>query len=684
MLPPIAKKITSVTKVHDQDLYDDYAWLRDPKWPVVNDTKILNYLEAENKYHDHFFGTLSKEQEIIFQELKSRIKLEDQSTHIKRDNYYYYTRTETDQEYIIYCRKLGQDGNEEILLDVNKLARDNKFVAIGDFSISPDHKLMAYSVNVSGDESYDIKIFDLAAKKYLSDRIDNTSGDIVWHEKIPGLFYVPVSENWRFNKVMFHYLGQSSTDDQLIFHELDPMYNVSVDKSASRKFIFINVGGYESNENLFISMDDINFNYQTIFPRAEGVYYYVDHGGDYFYLSTNLQAKDFKILKTKADDYQSNQWQTLIDEKPNQYLDSFDLSKNYLILNYKVDGLPLISIVDLESMNEKTINFPDQSFEATAAQANFAEDDIRIFYSSLVRPSTTYSYDFYRDKLSVLKTQEISSGFASDEYRTERIWADTDNDDIKVPISLFYKKSLMKKDGTNPLYLYGYGAYGIGIATTFRNSAVTLADRGFVFAIAHIRGGNELGQDWYESAKFLNKGRTFADFISSAEHLIAHNYTSKGNIVIWGGSAGGMLVGNVANTRPELFRAVIAHSPFVDILNTMLDDTLPLTPGEFKEWGNPQEKEYFECIKSYDVYGNIKAQQYPAMLINAGISDPRVGYWEAAKWVAKMRALKTDDNILIFKTDMSAGHKGPSGRFDYLKEAADDIVFVFSIFDIKY
>ncbi|MGI4776154.1 MAG: S9 family peptidase, partial [Janthinobacterium lividum] len=656
-----------------------YAWIRDPKWPIVEDTEILSYLKAENKYYDNFFKPLANEREEIFQELKGRIKLEDQSIYTKRDNYYYYTRTEADKEYTIYCRKFGIDGNEEILLDVNRLGEGKKFTGLGSFSISPDHKLIAYSVNFSGDESYDIKVFDLESKKYLPDQIDKTISNIVWHEKIAGFFYLPVGKNWRFDKIMFHYLGQDCKDDKLIFHELDPLYNVSVEKSSSKEFILIDVSSYDRNESYFMSMDNPSFKPTIICPRKENIYYDVDHGGNYFYIRTNLKAKNFRIVRAEVKNHHIDQWQDFIAEKSDQYLSDFDISKNYLILNYKMQTTPVINVLDLANMNQKTINFPDQVFEANAGQANFDDDDIRVYYSSLARPTTSYSYDFQINKLSALKIQEIPSGFNSDDYMVERVWVNSE-DGVKIPITLFYKKSLMKKDGTNPLYLYGYGAYGISISTAFRNSAVTLANRGFIFAIAHIRGGDELGQDWYESSKFLNKKRTFLDFINSAEYLVAKQYTSKGNIVICGGSAGGMLVGNVVNAKPELFRAIIAHSPFVDVLNTMLDETLPLTPGEFKEWGNPKEEQYFKYIRDYDVYSNVEAQKYPAMLISAGISDPRVGYWEAAKWVSKLRALKTDNNILIFKTNMSAGHQGSSGRFDYLRETADDIVFIFSIF----
>ncbi|MBA2629298.1 MAG: S9 family peptidase, partial [Rickettsiaceae bacterium] len=374
-------------------------------------------------------------------------------------------------------------------------------------------------------------------------------------------------------------------------------------------------------------------------------------------------------------------WSTYIAEKKDKYLSSFDLTQNYLLMNYKVKGLAELVARNLNNETQQVLNFPENTYTAGIYSTNFKENDIRINYSSLARPDTVYSYDFNSNKLSTLKVQEIPSGFDPEEYATERVFVKTDG--VEVPVSLFYKKSLFKGDGSNPLYLYGYGSYGLSIAPSFRSSAVSLVNRGFIYAIAHIRGGDDLGHDWYEDAKFLNKKRTFSDFIAVTEELINLNYTSKGNIVIVGGSAGGMLVGNVINQRPELFKAVIAHVPFVDVLNTMLDENLPLTPGEYKEWGNPKEKDYFEYMKSYSPYDNVSKQNYPSLFVSAGLSDPRVGYWEAAKWVARLRDRKLGDNVIIFKTNMSFGHSGASGRFDYLKEAAEDLVFITKIFKVK-
>lgn len=682
MKPPIADKITYNFTIHNQKIDDEYSWLRDAGWPdSVEDLKIVKYLQDENKYNEQFFANYTTDKQQIFEELKGRIKLDDQSTYIKKENNYYYTRTEADKEYPIFCRKLGAiSAPEEIILDVNQLAKNNKFTQVGAVALSPDQTLMAYSVDFAGDEKYTIKVFNFNTGKYLTDLVPGVSQNIVWHEELNGFFYSSINENLRHDKVMFHQLGTDQKQDKLIFQTINPLYQVSVGKSSSRQYIFINVSGHNENEVYTFAMNDHSLKPKLMRPARDEIFYNVEHKGDSFYIVTNDKAKNFRVALVKTANFQADSWnEDFVPEEKDKYLESFDITKNYLILNYRDNGLPFIKIKQLNDHQEKAIHFPDPSFTAQSMSTNFDDDDIRVSYSSLARPNTTYSYDFNSEKLTILKVQEIPSGFDSDEYQVERIFAD--NDGIKVPVTLFYKKSLFKKDGFNPLYLLGYGSYGISMPVSFRNTAISLADRGFIYAIAHIRGGDELGHEWYLAAKFLNKKRTFEDFIASATTLIKEKYTNSGNIVIWGGSAGGLLIGAAINERPELFKAAVAHVPFVDVLNTMLDEKLPLTPGEFKEWGNPKELEYFNYIKSYSPYDNIKSQNYPALFVTAGISDPRVGYWEAAKWVARLRSIKTDDNILLLKTNMEAGHQGASGRFDYLKEVAEELVFVFKIFE---
>jgi oligopeptidase B len=682
--PPIAKQIPHTVNLHGTTIEDNYAWLRAKGWPdKITDREVLDYLEAENKYYNNFMEPLADNKHSLFEELKGRIKLTDQSIYIKKDQYYYYTRTEENKNYTIYCRKKNSiEAKEEVLLDVNKIAEGKKFTTIGAFSISPDHRLMAYSVDFTGGEKYKIQIVDLESQEFLTDEIEDTIGDIVWHENQSGFFYIPTDEKWRHDKVKFHQLGTDNHSDKIIIHEKDPLYNVSVGKSSSKEYIFIDVGGHDSNEMYFIHMQDSNMTPTLIIDRKDNIQYSVDHNGNYFYRHTNDKAKNFHILRAKTKDYnrQSN-WEIYIEEDKEKYLSSFDLTRDFILINYQVRGLAEAVVQRLDDGLRKTINFPESAYIAAIFSTNFTENDIKINYSSLARPSTIYNYDFAANTLYAIKIQEIPSGFNPEEYQVERLFINSEG--AEVPVSLFYKKSLFKKDGSNPLYLYGYGSYGISVPPAFRNSAVSLANRGFVFAIAHIRGGSDLGHQWYEAAKFLNKKRTFTDFIAAAEGIIKQKYTSKGNIVIDGRSAGGMLIGNVINQRPDLFKAAIAHVPFVDVLNTMLDENLPLTPGEYKEWGNPKEKEYFEYMKSYSPYDNVSKQNYPHLLVTAGLSDPRVGYWEAAKWVAKLRKNNVGNNFIIYKTNMDYGHRGASGRFDYLKEAAEDLIFVLNIFDIK-
>ncbi|KJV81207.1 RPE1 domain protein [Rickettsia hoogstraalii str. RCCE3] len=732
MKPPIANKQNYSFEVHETTINDDYQWLRDPKWPNVEDSKILDYLKAENKYTENFFADLQKDKEKIFEELKGRVKLDDESVYVKKKDYYYYHRVEGNKNYPIYCRKHNNmNAAEEVILDVNLLTPNGGFTDVAKVAMSPNQNLMAYSVNFTGNEQYNIKIYNLKEQKYLPDNVTDIAPTVIWHEKLNGFFYITINENQRWDKVMFHRLGEDVTQDKLIFEVKNPLHFISCEKSASNEYIFINSGDHNENEIYVISMQDDNFIPKLVRAAENKIFYEIEHNGDYFYIKTNFKAKNFHVVKLPINNFENTSWDDIyIKEEQDKYLKSFDFTNNYLILNYRDNGLPLIKIKRFKDLHEKTIHFPDESFQASSFSTNFEEDDIRIDYSSLARPNTTYSYDFdsrplqkfaYReefegdtehstaayksdradastgslsqlplevefpkrssDKLTILKTQEIPSGFNPEEYKVERIFAD--NGDVKVPITLFYKKSLFKKDGSNPLYLMGYGAYGISMPVNFRNTAVTLADRGFIYAVAHIRGGDDLGHDWYEAAKFLTKKRTFEDFIACSKSLINEQYTSNNNIVIMGGSAGGMLIGYVLNEKPELYKLAVAHVPFVDVLNTMLDESLPLTLLEYNEWGNPKEKEYFEYIKSYSPYDNVKAQNYPALLITCGISDPRVGYWEPAKWVAKLRELKTDNNPLLLKTNMDTGHKGSAGRFDYLKEIADELVFIFNIFNVE-
>jgi oligopeptidase B len=676
---PNAEKKQYITKIHGVELQDDYHWLRDTNWPNVQDKDILKYLEDENKYAENFFKDKEALKSELFEEIKSKIKLTDQTLWTKKDNYFYYTRTEEDKNYPIYCRKKGSmQADEEILIDVNELSKDANYFSLSSFSVSPDHKLLAYSFDDTGGEKYKIKILNLKNREYLSDEITNTLGKITWHEDQKGFFYTPVNDKWRVKEVKYHKLGDDPSKDKQIFFEEDDLQRVKIYKSSSKEYFFISSEGHDSSEIYYFKMQDDSYVPKKLLSRKDKVFYNVDHGTKGIYVHTNDSGQNFRLAIIEGSEFSEENMKDLLPHDNTRYLEAFDITKNYLIANYKNLALAEIEIFDVALKKEK-VTFPDEVYVASGYSTNYEEDDIRINYSSLRMPDSIYFYNYEKNKLILGKQRELSYAYNPEDYVVKREWAEA-KDGVRVPMSILYKKSEFKPDGDNPLYLYGYGSYGISVSPNFKASALTLADRGFVYAIAHIRGGDDLGFSWYESAKFLNKKRTFEDFLSSAEHLVQKKYSKRGKITISGGSAGGMLVGYCVNKDPGMFKAVIAHVPFVDVLNTMLDDTLPLTPGEFKEWGNPKDKEYFDYIRSYSPYDNIKNQAYPNIFITAGLSDPRVTYWEPAKFTAKLREYNTSDNIILLKTNMSAGHSGASKRFEYLEEMAEEFAFIISVY----
>ncbi|HJK87700.1 MAG TPA: prolyl oligopeptidase family serine peptidase [Candidatus Megaira endosymbiont of Hartmannula sinica] len=564
-------------------------------------------------------------------------------------------------------------------------------------------------------ERYKIKILDLKTKKYLEDSIDNVIGSIVWHENGRGFFYTPVDKSWQHRKLMYHSLSDDISKDKLIFEEQDKLYSLSIGKSSDKSLLIINIRGHDNNEIKFINMLDQRFNVKTLCKRVDGIVNDVDYGDGYFYLSSNKNHNNFEISRAKynkniIEEKNNNdiQFKIIFKAKDNLYLNSFDINSKYILIDYTERGLPRLFAVDINNSNfeishdieeknnnilrKKEIRLPDNSGTGSIYSTNYKNADIKVSYSSPKRPSTSYSYNFEDDKLNILKIQEIPSGFNPDLYQVERIYVKStskhdylngQDNHVMIPVTILYKKSLFKKDGSNPCYIYGYGSYGIAINPSFSVSPLSLVDRGFIYAIAHIRGGDDLGYDWYTQAKFLTKKRTFTDFIDVTKKLIEEKYTSKNNIVIKGGSAGGMLIGNVINECPSLYRLAILHVPFVDVMNTMTDTSLPLTEGEFKEWGDPREKDYFDYMLSYSPYDNITKQNYPHIYVTAGLSDPRVGYFEATKYVARLRDKKLNNNILLLKTNMSYGHQGASGRLDSLKEVAEDITLTLKIFNIE-
>lgn len=675
-IPPKAAKISHVTEILGEKLEDSYAWLRTKNWPKVEESNILDYLKAENTYTQAILKPYQQQQDALYQEMISRIKLEDSTVPIQKNNYYYYSRTEKDSNHVIYCRKYDSlTAPEEIILNGNTLALNKRYFNLGAIAISQDHQKLAYAVDYTGAERHIIRVKDFKIDKELKDKIENTSGEIFWNKEGTGFFYTRLSDQLRVEEAYFHRLGDDQKNDILIYKEPDHTFWVSLTQSDTKRFIFINSASKDSAEVRYIDLEHPKIRPVLIQARKNNHQYSVNHHGDLFYILSNDTGKNFRIATTAIMYPEQKHWKELIAHNPSIYLKNINLYKEHLALTIKEQGLTKIKIIHLPSRQEEIIQFPDPSYEASLMYTTFDARGARITYSSLVTPDSVLEYHFENKKLNTLKTLEIPSGYNSDDYQCERVFA-THQDGTKIPVSLFYKKSLFKKDGKNPLYLYGYGSYGLVVPSRFRTEILSLVNRGFVYAIAHIRGGDDMGYLWYENAKLLTKWNTFNDFIAVSDYLINEKYTTSGNITIAGGSAGGMLIGVVINERPELFKAALANVPFVDVLNTMLDETLPLTPGEFKEWGNPKDPKYFQYIKSYSPYDNIKKQHYPNLYVSAGLNDPRVTYWEPAKWVAKLRDMKTDNHLLLLDIQMDAGHSGEAGRFGYLKEIAKEQLFV--------
>ncbi|WPX97154.1 S9 family peptidase [Candidatus Bandiella woodruffii] len=672
LIPPIAKK-TSTKSEHANP--DCYSWLRDEGYPKVENEEILHYLKEENDYAEMVLSSKDALIKDIYNEIKGRIKEDDSTVPVKKGEYFYYSYIKEGMEYWVHARKYKSlDANEEVILNENKLACDLDYCKIIGIKVSPNHKFMTYALDKLGNEMFEIYIKNLELGNLLTETIPNTFGQVVWHENNLGFFYVPASENWRAKKVYYHTLGTDYKNDQLLYEEKDATYSVSIEKTTDSNYLIITTQSKEENECYYIDLMQDDFTLKLFAPRQKSHLYSISSHEGKFYVLTNDMGKNFRIA---AVDDPDKKWLDFIPYAKERYIRDFKLYQNHMVVtsSSNKNGLFDVEIVDLRSNASKNLAFPDSSYDVDVVFTTHEAESFRFHYSSLKTPKIVKEHCFESGEEFVLKTDEIPSGFNSDEYEVERLYAKS-RDGKAVPISLIYRKDKFKKDGTNQLYLYGYGSYGYAVPLMFRRSIFSLLDRGFVYAISHIRGGDDLGYEWYESAKFLTKKNTFYDFIDSAEYLAKQGYTKEGEITIAGGSAGGMLIGFCINDKPELFKNAVAHVPFVDVLNTMLDANLPLTPGEFKEWGNPMEKEFYDYIKSYSPYDNVKKQKYPNLFVTAGLSDPRVTYWEPAKWVAKLRADKTDDNIIVLITNMDAGHAGKSGRYSYLWEIAKEYAFL--------
>jgi oligopeptidase B len=674
--PPIAKIEPKTDTIHGDVRVDNYFWLRDKE-----DSTVIAYLEAENAYTEAVMKHTEQFQEKLFEEMKGRIKETDLSVPMKDDSFYYYSRTEEGKQYRVYCRKKGNlEADEEILLDQNQLAEGYEYFALGTFGVSPDHKLLAYAIDTSGGELYTIYVKDLQSGDLLKDLIDSTDGQAKWAADNKTIFYTTLDEIKRPDKLWRHTLGTDAKRDVMVYHEPDESFAVYPGKSLSKEYLFLGLYSNNSSELHYLHADNPTGEFRMIQPRQDEVEYSVYHHEKDFYIKTNENAQNFKVMKTSVRGPARRVWKTVIEHRDSVLIEGLAMFKEYMIVLERENGLRKLKVTNLDTKKSHYVQFPEPIYMVyTSGNAEYDTDLLRFSYYSLVTPRSVFDYDMQTRERELKKQYEVLGGYDPSEYTSERIFAKAP-DGAMVPISLVYKKGMVK-DGSHPLYLSGYGSYGYSMDPYFSSNRLSLLDRGFIYAITHIRGGSDLGRWWYEDGRLLKKMNTFTDFIACAEHVINEKYTSAGGLVISGGSAGGLLVGASLNMRPDLFHVVIADVPFVDVINTMLDPTIPLTVNEYTEWGNPQEKEYYDYMLKYSPYDNVEAKGYPHMLVTAGLNDPRVQYWEPAKWTAKLRALKTDNNRLILKTNMGAGHGGASGRYDYLKEIALEYALILDLTD---
>ena len=685
---PIAHKITTSIEQHKETRVDDYAWLRDPNWQAVMKqpdqlrSDIRAYLEAENSYTEDYMQDTQVLQENLFTELKARIKSDESTVPTKDGDYFYYLRYENNAQHPRLCRYLANDPDqtEECVLDANALAAEHDYFDMGGCEHSPDHRYLAYSVDTKGSEFYQLYILDLSSDTLLPETIDNVQGDIVWAMDNQTLFYTTLDDHHRADKVFRHTLHSATDQDTLVYTEADKGFFVSLDRTESDNFILISAHDHNTSESHYIPADQPTVVPQCFQPRVEGIEYYPSDQAGHWLIMTNANGcENYKIMRCSFDQTQIEHWQDYYLPAEGSLLKNMFLYEHYLVRTERRKGLPKItiqSVVDGElTADAYSIDFDEEAYElGVDGSSEFSSNLLRFSYTSMTTPTQIYDFDMHSRKRELRKQQEVPSGHDKDDFCTRRVFAD--NNGCQVPISLLYHRDT-PLDGSAPLLLYAYGSYGSSMPASFSTTRLSLVKRGFVYAIAHIRGGMELGYDWYRQGKLMQKKNTFADFISASKHLVKESYADADKITIHGGSAGGMLIGAVLNLEPTLYHSAIADVPFVDVLNTMSDDSLPLTPPEWPEWGNPiEDKAAYDYIKSYSPYENVSAQAYPHILVTAGLTDPRVTYWEPAKWVAKLREYSSSDHTLLLKTHMDAGHAGASGRYDSLKEVALMYAFV--------
>ena len=680
--PPAAERRQHSYSHHGITVEDPYHWLKDAGYPQVDDPEVLAYLEAENAYFDSIMAPRRELVETLFEELKARQKPDDSSVPWRDGRWHYRWRFEDGGQYRVWERWPADEGAEadsgaaaQAILDEPALARGHDYFRLGAFSVSSGGQLLAYSADTNGSERYRLAIKDLSSGQLLEEGIENTIGAPVWSADDSALLYVVVDENWRPYQVRRHVLGQSPADDAVVYEERDPGFFVRLSRSASRRYLMIHAANNVSSEAYVIPAAASDAKPLRIAPRRDRHEYQVDHQENRFVIRSNARHKNFSLVTAPEEDPSESAWTSLLEGSGELYIRGYAVFADFIAVVERVKGLNGIRLI---RNGGSSVHLPMPEAACSVGLGDNAEyraKALRLEYSSMVTPSTVFDYHLDSGELEARKVREIPSGYAKERYVTERLMAPA-RDGAMVPVSLVRRRDT-PADGSAPLYLYGYGAYGHAIAPSFSTARLSLLDRGFIYAIAHIRGGDDLGYHWYESGKLKQRVNTFNDFVDVARHLVGKGYAAKGRIAIAGGSAGGELMGAVVNQAPELWGAVAAHVPFVDVLNTMLDETLPLTPTEWPEWGNPiEDREAFELIRSYSPYDQLTVREYPPMLVTAGLNDPRVTYWEPAKYVAKLRSLKTGDSPLLLKTNMGAGHGGRSGRYDSLYEVAEEYAFM--------
>lgn len=673
--PPIAKKIRKELETHADVRIDNYFWMNNRE-----DEQVINHLKTENNYCDAMLAHTKDFQKDLFEEMKSRIKEDDSSVPYKYNGYWYVTKFEKGKNYPIYSRKKETlEAEEELLFDCNKMAEGENYFKLVGISISPDNNKVSFGLDLTGRRNYTIYIKDLTTDKLENDKIEHTTGSSSWANDNKTLFYTKKDEKTlRAFKIYKHKLGY--TEDEMIFEEGDATFGVTVYKSKSRKYIIIACYSTLTNEYHILNADKPNEKFKVFNPRVRGLEYSIAHYDGHFYVLTNKdKALNFKLMKTAETNTAIENWEEVIVHRNDTLIENIDIFKNYLVVSERTNGLNLIRIMRWDNSEDYYLPFESETYTCyTSANVDFDTDLLRYGYNSMTTPASIIEFNMFTKTQKVLKEQEVLGGsFDKDNYTEERLWATAD-DGTKIPMSIVYKKGL-KKDSNNPLLQYSYGSYGSTVDPYFSSIRLSLLDRGFVYVIAHVRGGEYLGRNWYNDGKLLNKKNTFTDFIACSIYLIKERYTSSQHLYAIGGSAGGLLMGAIINEAPELYKGIIAAVPFVDVVTTMLDNSIPLTTGEYDEWGNPNDKLYYDYIKSYSPYDNIEQKNRPHIFVTAGLNDSQVQYWEPAKWVAKLRELKTDSNQLLLKTNMDAGHGGASGRFESLKEDAEEFAFLLGL-----